>query len=149
MIHLETHIKAPVDVCFNLSRDIDLHKRSMVKSKEEAVTGTTSGLIGLDETVRWKAKHFGITMFMTVSITEMTAPDSFTDEMTKGPFKRLKHVHQFQKVEGGTLMVDKFHFDAPLGILGKMVKWLILNAYMRQLLINRNEMIRKEAENIS
>jgi hypothetical protein len=51
LIQLETQVYAPVAVCFDLSRDIDLHVESMTHMLEKAIGGTTSGLIGLHETV--------------------------------------------------------------------------------------------------
>ena len=57
-IHLTTFIAAPVDVVFDLSRHISVHKESMSKFGEEAVAGTRFGLMEKDETVTWKAKHF-------------------------------------------------------------------------------------------
>ena len=57
MLHITTFIAAPVDVVFNLSRHIDLHKRSMAKYKEEAVAGIRYGLIEINDTVTWKAHH--------------------------------------------------------------------------------------------
>ena len=56
-IHLTTFIAAPVDVVFDLSRHIAVHKESMAKFGEEAVAGTRFGLIEKDDTVTWKAKH--------------------------------------------------------------------------------------------
>lgn len=44
-IHLTTFIAAPVNIVFDLSRHIDLHKESMISYKEEAVAGTRFGLI--------------------------------------------------------------------------------------------------------
>jgi len=48
MAHLVvvTEVRAPVDRCFDLARDIDLHRRSMDASQERAVAGVTSGPIG-------------------------------------------------------------------------------------------------------
>ena len=62
-IHLTTFIAAPVERVFDLSRNIDLHKKSMTKHKEEAVAGIRFGLIEKDETVTWRAKHFFKTRF--------------------------------------------------------------------------------------
>lgn len=59
-IVLKTIIRAPIDRCFDLSRSIDLHKVSTEQTNEEAIDGVTSGLISLDESVTWRAKHFGI-----------------------------------------------------------------------------------------
>ena len=44
-INLTTEINAPIEICFDLSRSIDLHKQSMEHTKEEAIAGRTSGLI--------------------------------------------------------------------------------------------------------
>ena len=53
-------IAAPVETVFDLSLDIDAHVASMADSGERAIGGVTSGLIGLGETVTWRAKHFGV-----------------------------------------------------------------------------------------
>lgn len=49
-IHLQTKIKAPLEHCFNFSRDIDLHQSSMMQSKEEAIAGVATGLIDQGQT---------------------------------------------------------------------------------------------------
>jgi hypothetical protein len=56
-IHLTTFIAAPIDRVFDLSRSIDLHKISTAHTNEEAIAGTTTGLIKFNETVTWQAKH--------------------------------------------------------------------------------------------
>ncbi|WP_370511510.1 hypothetical protein [Flavobacterium sp. GT3R68] len=50
-IILKTEIKADKKIIFDLSRSIDLHKISVHHTNEEVIAGTTSGLIGLNETV--------------------------------------------------------------------------------------------------
>jgi hypothetical protein len=77
---LTTHIKAPIEVCFDLARSIDLHLETMQHTSEIAIAGVTSGLIRLDETVTWKARHFGIMMKLTSKITECSSPEIFADE---------------------------------------------------------------------
>lgn len=69
-IELHTKIKADKKIVFNLSRSIDLHKISTEQTKEEAIHGVTSGLIGMDESVTWRAKHFGFYHKLTSKITE-------------------------------------------------------------------------------
>jgi ligand-binding SRPBCC domain-containing protein len=147
-IKLSTKIKAPAETCFDLARSIDLHTQSMQHTKEQAVGGTTSGLIGLNETVTWRAKHFGITMEMTSRITELMYATSFTDEQVKGPFKKLKHLHTFQQADDGTLMCDYFEFESPMGFIGKLTDGLLLRDYLRRLLIERNKVIKQAAERL-
>jgi ligand-binding SRPBCC domain-containing protein len=146
IIHLVTKIAAPANICFDLSRDIDLHKQSMAHTKEVAIEGITSGLIGLDETVTWQAKHLGFNFKMTVKITAFEHPVYFVDEMIKGPFKRLRHTHEFEQHDGYTIMKDTFDFASPVGLIGKIVDALLLKSYMTQLLKVRNQLIKDMAE---
>ena len=145
-IKIETTIHAPVQRCFDLSRSIDLHQISTIETKERAIAGKTSGLIGLNETVTWQAKHFGITQKLTSKITVFNSPHYFVDEMVKGAFKSFKHEHHFEEINGQTQMKDRFDYTSPLGILGKLFDKLILEKYMFKLLEKRNQVIKEYAE---
>lgn len=145
-IELQTEIKATRDVCFDLSRSIDVHKLSTQPSEERAIGGRTKGLIEEGEWVKWKAKHFGIRQTMTVQIKEMKEFRYFIDEMIQGPFRMMRHEHHFTAEHGKTIMSDKFQYKVPYGLLGKVFDKLILNRYMKNLLIRRNETIRNLAE---
>ncbi|NEU10154.1 SRPBCC family protein [Flavihumibacter sp. R14] len=145
-ILLSTRINAPVEVCFNLARSIDLHLDTMKHTGERAIAGTTSGLIGLHETVTWKARHFGVSLKLTSKITECVYPVTFADEMVDGPFKMMKHRHVFEQMQGYTLMTDKFVYESPLGILGYLADLLFLRKYMQNLIEHRNQVIKQKAE---
>ena len=146
IIRIETYIKADRQIAFDLSRSIDLHTLSTAQTNEEAIAGVTTGLIGMGDSVTWRAKHFGVYQNLTSKITAFESPRYFVDEMVKGAFKRFKHEHFFEKQDGGTLMIDVFDYDSPLGVLGKMADALFLKNYMTGLLTKRNEMIKEFAE---
>jgi ligand-binding SRPBCC domain-containing protein len=146
VIKLDTLISADLQTCFDASRSIDAHAQSMAGSQEKPVAGRTSGLIGLHETVTWRAKHFGIWWQLTSRITQMDPPNSFTDQIVKGPFARMHHKHSFVPQGKHTLMIDEFNYASPLGKLGKFADWLFVERYMRRLLSQRNEWIRKYCE---
>lgn len=99
-IELKTEIKASKEIVFDLSRSIDLHKISTEHTNEEAIAGKTSGLIGLDESVTWRARHFGIYQKLTSKITEYDRPNYFADEMIRGAFNKFKHEHHFEDLNG-------------------------------------------------
>lgn len=145
-IHLTTFIGAPVERVFDLSRSIDLHLKSMAHTTEQAVAGTVSGLINKDETVTWKAKHLGKTRVLKAKITQMRAPESFTDEMVSGDFREMKHEHHFKPVSNGMLLIDLLSFETPYGILGRVLNTVFLQRYMRKLLEKRNAVIKAYAE---
>ncbi len=145
-IELQTHIKADINSVFDLSRSIDLHKISTQHTHEEGIAGKTSGLIGMGQSVTWRAKHFGMYQKLTSKITQYDRPKYFADEMVKGAFKEFKHEHHFAESNGGTLMTDYFEYKSPFGILGKLADKLFLKKYMTKLLTHRNKVVKEFAE---
>lgn len=146
VILIETEINATKNIVFDLARSIDLHKISTSKTNEKAISGITSGLINLGESVTWKAKHFGFNQKLTTKITKLNFPDYFVDEMTKGAFKSFKHEHFFKDEKGKTLMIDKFDYKSPFGLLGNLVDFIFLKRYMTKFLIERNQIVKEFAE---
>lgn len=145
-IELQTKIKADINTVFDLSRSIDLHKISTHHTHEQAIAGKTSGLIELDDSVTWKAKHFGIYQRLTSKITEYEYPTYFVDEMVKGAFKSFRHEHHFVAIDEGTLMTDIFDYQSPMGIFGSLADRLFLENYMTKFLSERNHVIKDYAE---
>ena len=145
-ITLETIIQSDIEICFDLSRSIDLHKISTAHTNENAIDGTTKGLINLGETVTWEAKHFGIKQKLTSMITAFSYPNHFRDEQLKGIFKSFVHDHFFEVKEENVMMKDVFTFESPCGILGEIVNKIILTNYLTKLLEDRNKVIKEYAE---
>lgn len=145
-IRLMTYVKAPVERCFDLSLNVDLHRHSVAHTRERPVAGITRGTMKLGDTVTWEAVHFGVKQHLTTQITAYDRPHSFTDEMIRGVFHSMKHIHEFAAQPPGTLMIDLFSFRAPLGVLGWAAEKLILTRYMRGLLLTRNSYLKQVAE---
>ena len=145
-IILKTFIKAPAEVCFDLSRSVDVHMASTDGTGERAVAGVTSGMLKLGDTVTWEAVHFCVRQRLTSKITAFDRPRLFVDVMLRGAFKRWHHTHLFKPADGGTLMVDDVDYASPFGPLGSLADALFLKSYMTRLLEARNDYIRKLAE---
>ena len=146
LVYLETFINASPDIVFDLSRSVDLHKESMHHHNEEIIDGVRTGLMYLGDTVTWKAKHFLKSRTLKVKLTEFLYPDFFTDEMIAGDFKKMQHKHEFKSSAEGTLMIDRFYFETPFGIFGRLINLLFFKTYMTQLLQERNAVIKRIAE---
>ena len=146
IIKLETKINAPVERVFDLARSIDLHKDSMSKYDEKAVAGVTSGLIKMDETVTWEATHFFVRQNLTSKITAFDRPRYFRDSMVSGAFARFDHDHYFDGDDSETTIRDVFDYDSPLGILGNIADFLLVESHLREMLEERNELIKRIAE---
>ena len=120
--------------------------RSQAHSGERAIAGRTSGLIGADEEVTWRARHFGVTQDFTSRITMFDPPRHFRDAMQRGAFRSFVHDHDFVSENGGTRMTDRLEFAAPLGILGRIAEWSFLRRYLERLLRDRAQTIKQAVE---
>src|SRR5580658_6841360 len=90
-IIVETRIAAPIEVCFDLARDVDAHLQTSSSTNERAVGGKTSGLLELGDVVTFEAVHFGIRQRLTSRVVELEHPRRFVDEMVEGTFASLRH----------------------------------------------------------
>ncbi len=148
-IHLETFIAAPVELCFDLCLNVNVHEQA---GHGQAVAGVTSGMMKLGDTVTWEAVHFLVRQRLTSKIVAYDRPRMFADHMLRGAFKRWQHTHRFSEQAGGTLMIDDVNFAAPLGLLGRLVDALVLKNYMTRFLVNHNgyfkQLIETEAEKV-
>jgi len=145
-IELTTLIKAPIELCFDLARSIDLHKISVQHTNEEAVGGVTRGLIGPNQKVLWQATHLGFRQTLETQISKFTRPFFFTDEMVSGVFKTMIHDHFFYAMNEDTVMIDHFYFESPFGLFGEAADFIFLKRYLTKLLEQRNETIKFYAE---
>lgn len=148
LIKVVTEINSTLEICFDLSRSIDLHKISTAKTKETAIEGITTGLINYNDFVTWEARHFGIKQKLTSRITAYNRPFHFRDEQVKGIFKKIQHDHYFTEKGGHVQMIDEFLFESPFGILGRIFNWLVLSRYLRKFLVERNQILKDFAETV-
>lgn len=142
----EIYIEAPVDVCFDLARNVDVHTETTGKTKERAIAGVTSGLMEKGDSVTWEATHLGVKQKLTAKIIAMDKPHSFSDTMVKGAFHSFTHTHKFIEKGTGTIMKDQFVYRSPLGILGKLADRLFLESYMNRFIAERATELKKIAE---
>ncbi|WP_460802578.1 SRPBCC family protein [Microbacterium sp. GXF6406] len=134
---LVTRCEIPREALFDASLSIDAHRESMAASGEQAVAGVTSGTIGLDETVTWRARHFGIWFTMTSKVTALDRPARFVDEQVRGPFRSFHHEHRFERDGETTVMTDTVTIGSP--VFGALAERLILAPYLRRLIRERND----------
>jgi ligand-binding SRPBCC domain-containing protein len=137
-IRVKTHIQAPIELCFDHSRNVDMHD-------EPPIAGVTSGLLELNDTITTETVRFGTKQSITSQISEMERPYRFVDVLTRGYFKTLRHTHLFTTESQGTLMTDELVFRSP-GKFAPLIDQLLLKQYMRRILLKRNQHIKQVAE---
>ncbi|MCK2017414.1 SRPBCC family protein [Peribacillus frigoritolerans] len=147
VIEYQQFIKAPVELCFDLARSVDIHTKTTANTKEMAVYGVTEGLLEEGDAVTWEAIHFGIKQRLKAKVILMEKPNKFVDIMVKGAFHSFVHTHQFKEEPGGTIMMDTFQYKSPFGPIGVLADKLFLEKYMRAFIVSRAKALKKIAEN--
>jgi len=124
---IETIIAAPPEFCFDLALDVGVHAESAAFSGERVVEpGRLAGALQLGDLLTFEGRHFGLRQRFTTRIVEVDRPRRFVDEMVRGAFRRLRHVHEFHPHDGGTLMRDVLDWEATLGFLLKHhMRWFV------------------------
>ncbi|QQZ08761.1 SRPBCC family protein [Heyndrickxia vini] len=146
-IEHDIFINAPIEVCFDLARNIEIHTKTTSKTREKAIAGVTKGLLEKGDIVTWEAIHFGMKQRLTAQVIEMQKPNRFVDIMLEGIFHSFVHTHHFIREKNGTIMKDQFQYKAPLGVIGLIADKLFLEKYMENFIISRANALKKIAEN--
>lgn len=146
-IVVETRIRAPIERCFDLARDVNAHRESAAFSSERVVPpGRTEGLLELGDLVAFEGRHFGIRQRFVARITALDRPNRFDDEMVQGSFKWLRHYHEFSFADGTTTMRDTLEWEPPLGILGDLADHLFLRRHMQWFVSTKQDGLKRMAE---
>jgi ligand-binding SRPBCC domain-containing protein len=98
---------------------------SFVMKDRDAKTEMFEGA-EFDYTIRW----LGIPLPWKSRIIGYKPPGQFTDIQITGPYRSWSHLHTFEEVSEGTLMLDTVTYQLPLGPLGNLAHAL---AVKRQL----------------
>jgi ligand-binding SRPBCC domain-containing protein len=146
-IRISIDINAPIQTCFDLARDAAFHVETAKETNERIVSGKNEGLFELGDEVTFEGRHLGIKQQLGAKITEFDSTNYFVDEMTKGAFQSLKHIHQFEALDNGqTRMTDIVAWTSPLGILGIIADKIAVERHMPRFLQQRSQRIKERAE---
>ena len=146
IIHLTSFISAPIDRVFDLSRNLTIYKNVFQNRNEKFSSGAGSTLVSHGETISFHAKHGGKIRVVTLRITAMERPYSYTEEQVKGDLEYYKHDHHFKTTVNGTIMIDIIDFAGPKDFIGKFFGRIYFKRYVEVLVRKRNEVIRQYAE---
>ena len=71
--------------------------------------------VGVGTRIDYRFKVWGIPMKWRTLISAWEPGRRFVDEQEMGPYVRWHHTHEFEEVEGGTLMRDHVEYIVPGG----------------------------------
>ncbi len=83
--------------------------------------------------IDYRISLFGVPMTWRTEITEYVPMERFADNQLKGPYGRWYHTHTFERVEGGTMMVDRVEYRVPMGGLGRLAHGLFVGRTLRKI----------------
>ena len=147
LIRCDITVNAPPQRCFDLTRSVDLHADSSVEIAARAVGGRRSGLSADGDTTVWSARFLGLRSAMTTRIADLAPPTRFRDVMTRGLLRRFEHLYGFEPLaDGGCVVSDELHVQAPFGVLGRVAERAYLTRRMGYLVRRRLECIKAVAE---
>ena len=53
-------IAAPIELCFDLARTVEVHAGKQLLTVQKAVGGVTAGMMEYGDSVTWETNHFGL-----------------------------------------------------------------------------------------
>ena len=146
-IVVETFIRAPAALCFDLALDVAAHEESAAFSGERlSLPGKLEGRLANGDLLTFVGRHYGLRQRFTVRFSGLDRPHGFTDEMVEGIFRHLRHLHEFHPQEGGTLMRDVLDWELPLGVLGRWADRLFLRRHMIWFVTTKQRNLKKIIE---
>jgi len=158
-VEVVTQINASLERCFDLARDMGIHEKTTGSTGERVVEIVRAEglaarpaqeegmLLGLGDVVTFEARHLGIRQRLTSKIVSFDRPHEFVDEMQRGAFKSLRHIHRFELAEEGIRMIDILEFESPAWVLGRIADALVLGRYMERFIASRGRSLKRIAEN--
>ncbi len=145
-IEFNTHIKAPIERCFDLARSIDFHKISGEPLKKESVAGCTTGLIGNNQHVLMQSHLWGIRFSTELRISKFNPPFFLSYEIVGNTFQSIVHDYYFYDISEETVMINHFYYKPRWGLLGEAINFLFLHNYLTKSITRRNDLLREYAE---
>ncbi|MFI5956455.1 SRPBCC family protein [Cryptosporangium sp. NPDC051539] len=142
-----TLVHAPVEVVFDLARDVREHTSALAHTGERVVApGRLSGRLSAGDLVCFRARHFGLRLGLDARVVSMEAPVRFSDEQVRGPFASLRHDHLFAPTGAGTLVTDRVVWRSPFGLVGRLADEIAVRRQLLGILTARNTHLKRRAE---
>lgn len=91
--------------------------------------------------IEYRIGLYGLPMRWRTRIDQFEPEARFVDVQEKGPYRRWRHTHTFEEVEGGTLMRDRVEYEIPLGPLGTLARALFVRRSLERIFAHRRAVI--------
>jgi ligand-binding SRPBCC domain-containing protein len=96
-----------------------------------------------DAVIDYRLRLCGVSFHWRTVIESFEPMRGFVDRQAKGPYKFWRHTHEFQEVDGGTLVVDRVEYQMPFGLLGRLVHAVFVRRQLEAIFDHRARRIAK------
>lgn len=72
-------------------------------------------------------------------ITHVKEENYFVDEQRFGPYKMWHHLHKFESIDGGVMMIDIVHFKLPFRLFSSLGYHLFIKNKLKTIFKYRQE----------
>lgn len=97
--------------------------------------------IGEGTLIDYKLKIHGVPVHWQTKIEKWRPNQFFVDTQLKGPYKKWEHTHEFEEINGGTVMKDIVRYKLPVGILGKVAAGKWVEGDVKKIFSHRREVV--------
>lgn len=140
-------INAPIEVVFDLARDVEVHARGLAHTHERVrPPGRTRGLLVTGDLVSFRARHFGLPWRYEARVEVCEPPTRLVDVQERGPWRSMRHEHRLAATGAGTLLTEELRWASPFGPLGRVADSAVLRRHLRRILLTRDAHLRQVAE---
>ncbi|WP_336618982.1 hypothetical protein [Jeotgalibacillus sp. ET6] len=77
VIEHEITISAPIEICFDLARNVDIHTKTTGNTREKVISSKKTGLLEKGDRVQFEAVHFKIKQRLVSQIIQLERPYFF------------------------------------------------------------------------
>lgn len=93
--------------------------------------------------IDYKLKIKGVPASWRTLISSWRPPFQFVDEQLKGPYALWHHTHSFEEAQKGTLMLDQVIYKVPFGVIGNIVREVLIRSDVEKIFKHRQEQVPK------
>ena len=104
-----------------------------------AVTSQQKVVMRKGAEIDYRFRWFIVPMKWRTLITAYNPPHDFVDEQMKGPYVLWRHRHTFEQTPEGTLVKDTVDYILPLGPLGALAHWIMIEAQLKMIFTYRQK----------
>lgn len=135
------HLPRPRDEVFAFFADAHNLERITPPSLRFRILTPDPIELGPGALIEYRLSLFGVPFGWRTIIEAYEPGRRFVDVQLAGPYRRWRHVHEFEDARGGTLMRDRVEYELPLGPLGRLAHALLVRRQLRAIFDFRREVV--------